>query len=94
MHVEVHRVAETDWLDCHRCGTPLLGDPDDEPDGGVDGLPLCGECVRNRDEAADFEQMDLQDGELDGTIDWEPFLRRETRTGHIGWVWRPGEWRN
>ena len=31
---------------CHRCGSPLLGDPDDEPDGGVDGLPLCGECVR------------------------------------------------
>ena len=61
---------ETDWLNCHRCGTPLGNDPDDEPDGGVDGLPMCGECVRNRDEAADFEQMDLQDGELDGTIDW------------------------
>jgi hypothetical protein len=42
---------------------------DDEPDGGVDGLPMCGECARNRDEAADFEMMDLADGELDGSID-------------------------
>lgn len=57
-------------LYCHRCGTTLFGDPDDEPDGGVDGVPLCGECARNRDEAADFEMMDLQDGELDGVIDW------------------------
>jgi hypothetical protein len=55
---------------CHRCGAPLFGDPDDEPDGGIDGLPLCGECARNRDEAADFEMMDLHDGELDGVIDW------------------------
>lgn len=55
---------------CHRCGTLLLGDTDDEPDGGVDGLPLCGECVRNRDEAADFEGMDMIDGELDGMIDF------------------------
>ncbi len=55
---------------CHRCGTLLGTDPDDEPDGGVDGLPLCGECVRNRDEAADFEAMDMRDGELDGIIDW------------------------
>jgi hypothetical protein len=61
---------EESWLDCHRCGTPLLGDPDDEADGGVDGLPLCGECVRNRDEAADFEAMDLRDGELDGIVEW------------------------
>jgi len=44
--------------------------PDDDPSGGVDGLPLCGECERNRDEAADFEAMDMQDGELDGMIDW------------------------
>jgi hypothetical protein len=63
-------MLEADWLNCHRCGQPLGNDTDDEPDGGVDGLPLCGECVRNRDEAADFEMMDLQDGELDGTIDW------------------------
>ena len=57
-----------DWLVCHRCGTPLLDDPDDDPAGGPDGLPLCGECVRNRNEAADFEAMDMMDGELDGTI--------------------------
>ena len=55
-------------LECHRCGTPLRDDPDDDPTGGPDGLPLCGECVRNRDEAADFEAMDMLDGELDGTI--------------------------
>jgi hypothetical protein len=62
--------AEGSWpLDCHRCGAPLAGDLDDEPDGGVDGLLMCGECARNRDEAADFEMMDLADGELDGSID-------------------------
>jgi len=55
---------------CHRCGTPLLGDPDDDPSGGVDGLPLCGECERNRDEAADFAALDGADGELDGFIDF------------------------
>ena len=55
---------------CSRCGSPLGTDPDDDPTGGVDGLPLCGECVRNRDEAADFETMDLTDGELDGMIDF------------------------
>ena len=55
---------------CHRCGSPLLCDPDDEPDGGVDGLPLCGACVRDRDEAADLAMLDQQDGELDGIIDW------------------------
>ena len=57
---------------CHRCGTLLGNDVDDEPDGGIDGLPLCGECVRNRDEAADFEGMDLMDGEIDGMIDLGP----------------------
>ena len=55
---------------CSRCGSQLGTDPDDDPTGGVDGLPLCGECVRNRDEAADFETMDLTDGELDGMIDF------------------------
>lgn len=56
--------------DCHRCGSPLLGDPDDEPDGGADGLPMCGDCSRNRDEEADFAMMDMRDGELDGIIEW------------------------
>ena len=59
-----------DTLDCHRCGAPLLGDPDGQPDGRVDGLPICGECARNRDEAADFEMVDMSDGELDGMIDF------------------------
>ena len=54
---------------CHRCGAPLGNDPDDEPDGGVDGLPMCGECARNRDEAADFEGSGLGDGEIDRVID-------------------------
>jgi hypothetical protein len=57
---------------CHRCGTMLGNDIDDELDGGVDGLPLCGECVRNRDEVADFEGMDLMDREIDGMIDLGP----------------------
>lgn len=56
---------------CHRCGAPIAGDPDDEPDGGTDGLPMCGECVRNRDEAADVEGMDMVDGELDGVIEFQ-----------------------
>ncbi len=55
---------------CHRCGSPLLGDRDDEADGGVDGLPLCGACVRDRDEEADLAMLDQQDGEMDGIIDW------------------------
>jgi hypothetical protein len=62
-------LAERD-LSCRRCGAPLLGDPEDEPADEVDGLPLCAECVRNRDEEADFAMMDLQDGELDGIIEW------------------------
>jgi hypothetical protein len=57
-------------VNCHRCGKPLGSDPDDEPDGGTDGLPMCGECARNRDEAADFEMSGLGDGEIDRVIDW------------------------
>ena len=44
-------------------------DPDDEPDGGTDGLPMCGECARNRDESADFDESGLGDGEIDRVID-------------------------
>ena len=55
---------------CHRCGQPLGTDPDDEPDGGSDGLPLCGECARNRDEAADFDESGLGEGEIDRVMDW------------------------
>jgi hypothetical protein len=62
-------VTDDDLETCHLCGSPLFDDPDDDPSGGVDGLPLCGGCVRNRDEAADLSAMDTWDGELDGTID-------------------------
>lgn len=55
---------------CHRCGEALDGDPDDDPSGGVGGQPLCGECVRNRDEAADLGALDAMDGELDGSFDF------------------------
>ncbi len=54
---------------CGRCGEPLDGDPDDDPVGGAGGQPLCGECVRNRDEAADLGALDAMDGELDGSLD-------------------------
>ena len=57
-------------LECHRCGVPLLGDPDDQSDGGPGGLPLCGACARMRDEEADLAMMDMRDGELDGIIEW------------------------
>jgi len=63
--------SEGEWTeDCHRCGAPLSGDSDDDPGGGAGGLPICGECVRNRDAAADLEMIDMQDGELDGMIDF------------------------
>jgi hypothetical protein len=67
---EVVEMYDQRVLDCHRCGAPLLGDPEDEPGDEADGLPLCGECVRNREEEADFAMMDLQDGDLDGIIEW------------------------
>mgnify|MGYP001825889890 CR=1 FL=1 len=61
--------SEDDWLNCHRCGQLLGNDPDDEPDGGVDGLPMCGECARNRDESADFDESGLGEGEIDRVSD-------------------------
>jgi hypothetical protein len=62
---------EAAWvLVCERCGRPLGVDPDDDPVGGADGLPLCGACARDRDMAADLAMLDMRDGELDGTIDW------------------------
>lgn len=60
----------TDWLTCHRCGAVLGDDPDDDPAGGPDGLPLCGECDRNRNMTADLEALDARDGEIDGMIDF------------------------
>jgi hypothetical protein len=67
---KVFETGDRQELDCHRCGSSLLGDPEDEPVDEADGLALCGECVRNREEEADFAMMDLQDGELDGIIEW------------------------
>ena len=54
---------------CHRCGSLLGDDLDDEPTGGGYGLPLCGDCSRRRDDAADMEALDLADGALDGLFD-------------------------
>ena len=54
---------------CGRCGAPLDGDPDEDPAGGPDGEPSCGECERNRNFAADFETLDAADGTLDGSLD-------------------------
>lgn len=50
---------------CHRCGAPLDGDPDDDPVGGPGGDPICGECERNRNFAADFETLEALEGEPD-----------------------------
>jgi hypothetical protein len=63
-------VNDEDVIFCDRCGAPLLDDPDDDATGGPDGTPLCGECDRNRNFAADFEVMDMMDGDLDGTLDF------------------------
>jgi len=57
-------------LVCHRCGALLGDDPDDEPEGGADGLPICGPCARTHDEEADLSMLDARDGELDGSIEW------------------------
>jgi hypothetical protein len=57
-------------LHCSRCGRPLLGDPEDDPFGGPGGLPICGECSRERDFEADHAFMDQRDGRLDGIIEW------------------------
>lgn len=61
-------VGGTTWLEhevrCATCGRALNGDPDEDPAGDV-GLPICGECYRERD----FFLMDAADGELDGEIE-------------------------
>ncbi len=48
---------------CATCDRELDGDPDEDPTGDA-GLPICGECARERD----FFAMDAADGELDGRI--------------------------
>jgi hypothetical protein len=50
-------------LACATCGRLLLGsDPEDEPDGDA-GLPICGECNRERNFAA-IEEVGLYEQEL------------------------------
>jgi hypothetical protein len=48
---------------CASCGRDLNGDPDEDPTGDA-GLPICGNCARERD----FFVMDAADGELDGQV--------------------------
>ena len=61
-------VGDATWLDselrCVTCGRVLNGDPDEDPTGDV-GMPICGECYRERD----FFLMEAADGELDGNIE-------------------------
>ena len=51
-------------LFCAACGTPLTGDPDEDPSGDA-GMPICGNCARERD----FFVMDIADGVEDGNMD-------------------------
>jgi len=51
-------------LSCATCGRTLDGDPDEDPTGDA-GLPICGECARERD----FFVMDIADGTEDGRLD-------------------------
>lgn len=58
----------TTWLEdepllCVLCGRGLNGDIDEDATG-EGGLPICGECYRERE----FFEMDAADGELDGEI--------------------------
>lgn len=60
---------------CLRCGRGLGLDPDDDPPGAPDELPLCGDCVRAQapsddHQIDDHEILDFLDGELDGVIEW------------------------
>ena len=51
-------------LRCATCGAALDGDPDEDPTGDA-GMPICGECERNRD----FLAMDVADGVLDDRLE-------------------------
>lgn len=46
-------------LMCASCGRPLGDDVEDEPDGDA-GLPICGECNRERNWAA-IEELDMRE---------------------------------
>lgn len=51
-------------LFCATCGRALTGDPDEDPTGDA-GMPICGECARERD----FFVIDISDGVADGSWD-------------------------
>ncbi len=51
-------------LHCATCDRVLDGDPDEDPTGDA-GMPICGECARERD----FFAIDIGDGLLDGRWD-------------------------
>jgi hypothetical protein len=51
-------------LFCAAYGTPLTGDPDEDPSGDA-GMPICGNCARERD----FFVMDMMDHVEDGNMD-------------------------
>jgi hypothetical protein len=57
-------VVDNVVLRCATCDRVLDGDPDEDPTGDA-GLPICGECARERD----FFVMDIADGVEDG--DWD-----------------------
>ena len=57
--VIVDALMEIAFESCATCGSPLDGDPDDEPDGDA-GMAICGECNRNRNFAA-IEEVVLWD---------------------------------
>lgn len=50
-------------LRCGSCGRPLAGDPDDEPDGGGHGQPICGACNRARNFDALLVELDAANGD-------------------------------
>jgi hypothetical protein len=49
-------------LACTTCGRPLGTDPEDERDGDA-GLPICGECNRERNFAA-IEEVELYEQDV------------------------------
>ena len=56
--------VEDEILFCASCGSPLTGDPDEDPTGD-NGMPICGNCARE----VDFMDIDMLDGVLAGTFD-------------------------
>jgi hypothetical protein len=54
-------------LRCANCGSPLNGDPDEDPTGDA-GMPICGNCARERDW---FDIEVFEDGSQ-GDLDRDP----------------------